>query len=515
MAERLLGDERLAKLAGRGNGRAFGALYNRHHQALYRYCRSILGNHHDAQDALQSAMMRAYDALARQQRDLAVKPWLFRIAHNEAVTILRRRRPEQELASDLESVSADVESTLQTRERLAALVADLRSLPERQRAALVMRELSGLSIREIAAALSISEGAAKQTLFEARTSLHERSEGRAMQCEAVREAVSQGVGRILRGRRLKAHLSACEDCRAFRDAIGVRQADLRAIAPMLPVSAAGAILTSLLSGGGHQAAGSAISAGSSLGAGATGSSVGAATAGSSLGAGAAGAGVAGVGAASAGSGVSLAVHAAASVLVKGVAGIAVLAAATAGTVRLASSSQPTHRARTSPAKASATPTGATAPNAPAANGSAGKATAKHESATGRRQAGHSKSGESGASGTGRTAQLGGVPSGSKGLPAVAPHPAGSPGASSSNPRSSHRSGTKHGHAAPRRSGSAHSHRGSSHPGGGAHRPSASSPKTRLPSKQAPTSTSPQPTGKTSGEVQPPTVTQPRPAKAST
>ncbi|HWX43904.1 MAG TPA: RNA polymerase sigma factor [Solirubrobacteraceae bacterium] len=202
LAERLLSDERLAKLAGRGDARAFTTLYERHHQAIYRYCRSIVRNDHDAQDALQSAMARAYMALCASERDLAVRPWLFRIAHNEAISILRRRPQEDQLVDVHESLDSDVERTAEERERLCILLADLQALPERQRAALLMRELSGLSIEEIAGALSVSTGAAKQTLFEARSSLHEFAKGRAMECEAVRRAISERDGRVLRGRGL-------------------------------------------------------------------------------------------------------------------------------------------------------------------------------------------------------------------------------------------------------------------------------------------------------------------------
>jgi RNA polymerase sigma factor (sigma-70 family) len=303
--ERLLGDERLARLAGRGGERAFTALYERHHQALYRYCRSIVRNDHDAQDALQSAMMRAWAALRKEERDLAVRPWLFRIVHNEAVSILRRRGPERELGEDHERLDGGVEHAAEARERLSTLVADLQALPERRRAALVMRELSGLSIAEIAGALSISQGAAKQTLFEARGALHEISEGRAMRCEAVREAISERDGRVLRGRRIAAHLRACGECRAFREAIGARGAELRALAPPLPAAAAGAMLARLLADGGAGHAGGAAAAGS----------------GASLGGHAAG------------SGASLGGHAAGSLLAKGLVGLAVAAAA-AGTVHL-------------------------------------------------------------------------------------------------------------------------------------------------------------------------------------
>ncbi len=318
--ERLLSDERLAKLAGRGDARAFAAIYERHHQAIYRYCRSIVRNDHDAQDALQSAMMRAYVALRGRERDLAVRPWLFRIAHNEAISILRRRGPEQELDERFEQLDGGVEHTLDARERLATLVADLRALPERQRGALLMRELSGLSIAEIAGALSISHGAAKQTLFEARSSLHEYAEGRAMECEAVRRAVSERDGRVLRGRKLRAHLGDCEGCREFRELIDTRGADLRALAPPLPATLASATLARLLAHGGGAHVGGAAASGSA----------GAATAGSGGGA-VAGSG----GGAGAGSGASLGGHAVGSILVKGMAGVVVLATATAGTVHLA------------------------------------------------------------------------------------------------------------------------------------------------------------------------------------
>src|SRR5437764_1296239 len=86
-----IGDELLARHAARGSERAFAALYERYHQPLYRYCRSILRNDPDAQDALQSTFAGALQALKRNHRDAPLRPWLYRIAHNEAITVLRRR----------------------------------------------------------------------------------------------------------------------------------------------------------------------------------------------------------------------------------------------------------------------------------------------------------------------------------------------------------------------------------------------------------------------------------------
>ncbi|MGH2881991.1 MAG: RNA polymerase sigma factor, partial [Solirubrobacteraceae bacterium] len=176
---RLLGDERLARLAAAGHARAFAIVYERHHQALYRYCRSIVRNDADAQDALQSTFTAAFAALARGGRDVPIRPWLFRIAHNEAVSALRRRRPTAELTAASDYGTTSVEDQVAERAELGLLLRDLRELHERQRSALVMRELSGLSHDEIALALQTSVGAAKQAIYEARRSLFEFAEGRA------------------------------------------------------------------------------------------------------------------------------------------------------------------------------------------------------------------------------------------------------------------------------------------------------------------------------------------------
>ena len=89
---RLRREGTLRSRAARGDAAAFAAVYERHHQALYRYCRSILRHEEDAQDALQSTMAKAFAALQDERRDFDLQPWLFRIAHNEAISILRRRR---------------------------------------------------------------------------------------------------------------------------------------------------------------------------------------------------------------------------------------------------------------------------------------------------------------------------------------------------------------------------------------------------------------------------------------
>ena len=137
---RLLTDERLAALASAGHPHAFAMIYERHHAALYRYCRSILAHPEDAGDALQNTMLNAFRSLTGSRRDVPLKPWLFRIAHNESISLLRRRRPHAELDDADEVLSTlGVEAGAEAKERLVQLVADMRELPEAQRGALVMR----------------------------------------------------------------------------------------------------------------------------------------------------------------------------------------------------------------------------------------------------------------------------------------------------------------------------------------------------------------------------------------
>ena len=168
---RMQGDERLAELAGLGSEAAFEAIVHRYRRALLAHCAQVVGES-DADEALQEALLKAHRALAGGTPVHSLGPWLHAIAHNSALAVLaaaprrrrisrgrrdRRRRPEQV-----------------HRERLDALVGALLSLPARQRQALVMREFEGRSYDEIATRLGASNGAVRQLLNRARTSIRER-----------------------------------------------------------------------------------------------------------------------------------------------------------------------------------------------------------------------------------------------------------------------------------------------------------------------------------------------------
>ena len=91
------------------------------------------------------------------------------------------------------------------------------------RATLVLRMYQELSHEEIASALGTSVGTAKQTIYEARRSMFQFAEGRAMACEEIERILSDGDRRALRGRRVRAHLRDCASCRSFATAIPARR----------------------------------------------------------------------------------------------------------------------------------------------------------------------------------------------------------------------------------------------------------------------------------------------------
>ncbi|MGI8428238.1 MAG: RNA polymerase sigma factor [Solirubrobacteraceae bacterium] len=240
---RSLGDEGLGALAALGDEEAFAVIVARYRAAIVRYCHAILSNEADAEDAAQTTIVNARVALRAGGGAVALRPWLFRIAHNEAISLLRRRRPSATLV-ELDGVGPAAGSgpdSFALRARMQGLVADLHELPERQRAALLMRELVGLSYGEISGALGCTPAAVMQSVFEARRNLQQLERGRGLECLAVQHSISDGDRRRLRGRELRAHLDDCGDCAAFEASIAERRRELCLLFPVA-VAAKGALL---------------------------------------------------------------------------------------------------------------------------------------------------------------------------------------------------------------------------------------------------------------------------------
>src|SRR3954452_13820645 len=208
-------DRGLADRASKGDRRAIATICERYQRELYGFCLGLLGEPQDAQDALQNTMVKVLRALPGEEREIALRPWLYRIAHNEAVELRRVRHPTQALGEYLVDGQSSVAERAEQRGQLEGLRRDLGDLPERQRTVLVMRELSGLDFAEIGAALDTSGAVVRQSLYEARRNLEQMDHGRSMKCETVARVLSDADRRITRRRDIRAHLRDCPDCRRF------------------------------------------------------------------------------------------------------------------------------------------------------------------------------------------------------------------------------------------------------------------------------------------------------------
>jgi RNA polymerase sigma factor (sigma-70 family) len=167
-------DEDLAARAAAGDDRAFGELFARYQPRLQSYCRSILRNEEDARDAVQTTMLKALVALRASHRSVTVGPWLYRIAHNESVSLLRRRRPVAELTETLGDEHAEPVAGLIAREELRAAIDGIQALPARLQRPLVLSVLGGMSHAQIAQETGTSALDARKRVFEARTVLRRR-----------------------------------------------------------------------------------------------------------------------------------------------------------------------------------------------------------------------------------------------------------------------------------------------------------------------------------------------------
>ena len=164
-------DRRLVKLVREGYEAAFEEIVRRYGKALGRYATAIVGGR--GEDVTQDAFSKALLAMRRDGAEIELKPWLYRIVRNTALNDLRDRPPAPEALDEEMAGGLSAAEAAERREEMAELMTRLRALPEAQRAAIVMRELEGLSHEEIAAALGVSGGAARQVIYRARVALRD------------------------------------------------------------------------------------------------------------------------------------------------------------------------------------------------------------------------------------------------------------------------------------------------------------------------------------------------------
>src|SRR4051812_45466768 len=156
-------DERLVDLVRAGSEPAFEAIVARYRKPLLRYCARILTEER-AEDAVQQTFVRAYGAMRKNGAELKLRPWLYRIAHNTALNALRDRGLRHEQLSDQLDGVERPDQALERTQGLEAVVSAVQDLPERQRDAIVLRELEGRSYDEIADELGVTGGAVRQLL---------------------------------------------------------------------------------------------------------------------------------------------------------------------------------------------------------------------------------------------------------------------------------------------------------------------------------------------------------------
>ena len=223
-----------------GDRTAFDAIHDRYAVRLERYARRMLAGKSDhAEDVVQEAMLRASRALTRDDREMDLKPWLFRLTRNCALDELSRVRGGSINVEDADTLgllpapaASEPAVAFERRAGVRDVLGDLAALPESQRHALVRKEVDGLSHAEVASELGLTEEATKSLVFRARANLVREREARTEDCDGVRAALLDAADA---GRRAPAsalrHIAHCAPCRAYRR--DLRLTD-RAVALLIP-----------------------------------------------------------------------------------------------------------------------------------------------------------------------------------------------------------------------------------------------------------------------------------------
>ena len=289
---KLQGDERLIAMARNGNAGAFETIVDRYQGRLLGFCRQMLGSTEDAEDVLQEVFVNAYRAMLADEREINLRPWLYRISRNRCLNHLRKPTADAQESMDMVPAveASSTAEKVHNREEFRQLLADVGKLPETQRSALMLREMDALSYEEIAQAMDTSVPSVKSLLVRARISLAEASQARLLTCGEVRLELAEAAEGLRKvSGPVRRHVRECEECSAFRSQVHSNEKILAALSPVGPLLALKGFLASKLGLGGAGAgtgasaasAGAAGAGASATGAGAVGSSLGAALSGSS------------------------------------------------------------------------------------------------------------------------------------------------------------------------------------------------------------------------------------------
>jgi RNA polymerase sigma-70 factor, ECF subfamily len=158
-----------------GDLAAFEGLMRQHERLVLATALRLTGSMEDARDVSQEVFLKLYRNIGKVQASGALTSWLYRVTVNASHDLRRRRRPETpvEEAGPLPSAEADPHQTLSESERRRALQLSLRMLPEKERAALVLRDLEGLPTEEVARVLGSSEATVRSQVSKARVKVRD------------------------------------------------------------------------------------------------------------------------------------------------------------------------------------------------------------------------------------------------------------------------------------------------------------------------------------------------------
>jgi RNA polymerase sigma factor (sigma-70 family) len=266
-------DHALVRAVRRGDDRAFETLYTRYQRRVAGYVYGMVKDYGRAEDITQEVFVSALRRMRETERPIAFKPWIYEIAKNACIDAFRRGRHTEEVSFDaddrlspadygrLVATGPSPDSAVDTKQDLDHLCGAFGGLSDTHHQILVMRELEGLSYKDIGDRMGMSRPAVESTLFRARKRLGEEYDELASGARCLRVqtiiADSEGARLGLRDKRkLARHVSHCQPCRRLAAnagldiAIPVRTRVAEKIAGLLPLPA----FLRLRRGGGGDAA---------------------------------------------------------------------------------------------------------------------------------------------------------------------------------------------------------------------------------------------------------------------